>query len=814
MNPGSNYARTSSTRALRVLRNLALAVCACAVAWGVGARPAGAYFADKPFYDQEPYDLVTLNNSSKTQLKVYTLDLPDHVLPENPKAGDKLRIRRLDDPDEEYDVTWGSIQEVKLFEQMVLEQANRLVADRNFNDAYDYFDFLRHEYPRVAGLDAGLSNYLYEEAGVFFREGKIENALALLKTLHARQPDRTGLEGAMANATGRLVDRYLKDKDYQAVRKLVKELKTCFPDGAAAARYEQQLTGQAAALVAQGKRELAAGKPRLALAASTRAFAIWPTVEGVRELAISAFEKYPQVTVGVTALSDGKGNTITDWASRRTHRLIERQLFEFTGYGANGGEYTCPIGSYEATDLGRGLTINIRPDIPWSKGGPLTGYDVARRLISLTQPTNPDALHDWSLLCESVSVRDVYAVDLRFRASHLLPMALLAVPPTAGIESTADAPYKLAEMTAEEASFEMRSDYFARQPQQPRGIVEHLYASRAQALDALRKGEVSVIDRLSPADVTELKADPTIVVEPYDVPTMYCLIPNMTRPAMKSRSLRRAIVYAIDRERILNDQILKKQPLSGCMITSGPFAKGVNLSDPQGYAYNEEILSRPYEPRLAMSLASLAAKELAPKKKGEAKPAEGNAQAEAVNTADAAPAAGPTPDAQAGAAVKTPPIPPLILVHPPDDLARVACNAIMRGLGVIDLRVELRELPPGKRVPDDGNYDLAYVEYSLDEPLVEARRLFGDGALLGAPSAYMSLALRQVDSATGWNEARKALNDVHRIAYEEVCLVPLWQIMEHFAYQKGLAGVGSQPGRLYQQVEKWQAKDPLPPEGQ
>jgi tetratricopeptide (TPR) repeat protein len=779
-------------------------VCACAFAFLLGLRQAPA--ADTPFYDQEPFDLVTMNDAGKTQLKVFPLEFPNRIVPENPKKSDKIRIRRLDDPDEEYDVAWSAIYEVKLFEQLVLDQANRLVAERKFNDAYDYFDFLRHEYPRVPGLEAGLCNYLYEEAGAFYREGKHENALSLLRTLYARQPERTGLEAAMANSTSRLVERYEKDKDFRSVRKLVSELKSCFPNGSSAKKFEQQLTAMAAELVAQGQRDLAAGKPRLALAAATRAWAIWPTGDGVRELAITAFEKYPQVTVGVTALSDGKGDTITDWASRRAHRLAERQLFEFTGYGANGGEYICPIGDYEITDLGRGLTINVRPNLPWSQGRPLTGYDVARRLIALAQPNHPDALHDWSLLCSSVAVRDVYGIEVRFRDSHLLPMALLAVPPTAGVESTADEPYSRAESTAEESSFEMRPDYFARQPQQPRGVVERRYASRSQALDALRKGEVSVVDRLAPSEVAELTEDKSIIVEPYDVPTMYCLIPNMARPTMRSRSLRRALVYAINRKQILEDQILKKQSLPGCMVTSGPFAKGVNLSDPQGYACNDDISPRPYEPRLAMSLASLAMKELAPKKKTDEKSPDGKPAAEA------APAGAPATDPAADANKKPPPLPPLVLVHPPEDLARVTCNAIVRNLSVIDLKVELRELPAGKRVPDDGNYDLAYVEYSLDEPLVEARRLFGDGALLGAPSAYMSLALRQVEGATGWNEARKALNDVHRIAYEEVCLVPLWQIVEHFAYRPNLKGVAKQPGRLYQQIEQWQTKDPLPPE--
>jgi hypothetical protein len=76
----------------------------------------------------------------------------------------------------------------------------------------------------------------------------------------------------------------------------------------------------------------------------------------------------------------------------------------------------------------------------------------------------------------------------------------------------------------------------------------------------------------------------------------------------------------------------------------------------------------------------------------------------------------------------------------------------------------------------------------------------------------MSLVLRQVETATGWNEARQALHDLHRLTYDEVSVVPLWQITEHFAYQNSLAGITPRPASLYQGVEKWTPSVPLPAE--
>jgi len=53
---------------------------------------------------------------------------------------------------------------------------------------------------------------------------------------------------------------------------------------------------------------------------------------------------------------------------------------------------------------------------------------------------------------------------------------------------------------------------------------------------------------------------------------------------------------------------------------------------------------------------------------------------------------------------------------------------------------------------------------------------------------------------------------VHRVAYDDVSVVPLWQLTEYVAYHKSLRGVGARPATLYQRVEQWQGGLRLPPE--
>ena len=347
------------------------------------------------------------------------------------------------------------------------------------------------------------------------------------------------------------------------------------------------------------------------------AMAIWPKAPGIRELADQAFAKFPHVVVAVTAPYAPKlDEPMTEWSARRTRRLVMRQLFEFTGYGADGGEYECPFGHAEVMDLGRGLMIEVAPHVPWFRGDMLTGYDVARRLLILADPERPGYLPAWGEACQSIDVRAVDRVDIRFHAPQLLAASLLEVSPVADADDPGTIPpslepYKPKLPSSQWTAFISNPDYFARTPNVPQAIVEQNFATRSDALNALLHGEVSAVDRLAPWEVGRVKGMPGITVERYAVPTIHCLLPNLARPFMRHRGFRRALVYGIDRQRILAEQVLKRQSLAGCEVVSGPFAKGTGLSDPAGYAYDDEIAPRAYEPRLAMTLSAVALRDLA-----------------------------------------------------------------------------------------------------------------------------------------------------------------------------------------------------------
>jgi ABC-type transport system substrate-binding protein len=763
-----------------------------AAAARLAAQPAAdaAPSASLRLFEQEPYDLLRFKDGK--EVKVQLLTLKTRRLPERPRAADKIVVRTLDEPDVEYEVTWGDIDVPKsrLFEQLILEEAEQLVAAGRFNDAYDYYAHLQYFYAKLPGLEESLQNYLFEEAKHYQRLGQFDHSLALLNELHRRNPQRPELSQALGAATGKLVEQKLTKNDYPSARKLVRSLQQKFPQNAAAAAWVEQLSAKAREGLAQAQADLAAGKYREAADASRQSMHIWPLEES-RRLLTEAHEKFPRVVVGVTLPGGAYGaDPMIDWAARRSARLFNRRLLEFTGYGPQGGEYQCPLGELERPDLGKRMLFRLRPDIPWSDGkGVLTGIDVSRKLLQMADPSHPAFRADWAELFRTVSAGGVYEVDVELRRAHVHPDGLLqtiltpwdAAAETAG-RSGSIGPYVVDAASGDEVRYLANQLYFATSNTQPREIVERYFAEQRQAVQALKTGELAVLDRIVPWEVEALAASGDIVVERYAVPTIHCLIPNTEQPFLARRAFRRALAYAINRDDVLHTQMLRGAPASLGQVISGPFPRGENPEDPVGYAYNEEVAPHAYDPIQSLVLVNLTRQQLALRYQDNKQPADAK-----VSEAD------------------LPPVPKLVLAHPPHDIARVACRAIQKQLAVVHIPIELLELQPGTPANAPGEWDLLYAELNLWEPVIDARRLLGPRGLAGNCSPYMDLQLRQLSQAEDWKRVREKLLNVHRQAHEDLAIIPLWQLIDHFAYHKSLQGVGKRPAMLYQHIESWRA---------
>jgi len=123
----------------------------------------------------------------------------------------------------------------------------------------------------------------------------------------------------------------------------------------------------------------------------------------------------------------------------------------------------------------------------------------------------------------------------------------------------------------------------------------------------------------------------------------------------------------------------------------------------------------------------------------------------------------------------------------------------------------LRPLPPGVTFPDDDDYDLVYVETQMQEPLVDAYRLFGRNGLARVSDPTIEQALRNLDRAYSWAKVSDALHRVHQQSANNLSILPLWQVVDHYAYRKNVFNVGSNIVYLYENLDEWRVDGIRPP---
>jgi hypothetical protein len=92
----------------------------------------------------------------------------------------------------------------------------------------------------------------------------------------------------------------------------------------------------------------------------------------------------------------------------------------------------------------------------------------------------------------------------------------------------------------------------------------------------------------------------------------------------------------------------------------------------------------------------------------------------------------------------------------------------------------------------------------MGEPVIDARRLLGQEGATRSADPHIGLALRRLDESINWTQAQARLRDVHRIVHSELTVIPLWQIVEHYAFRQELKGLGESTVYLYEDVQNWQ----------
>jgi ABC-type transport system substrate-binding protein len=737
--------------------------------------------------DQDPYDEITLKDG--TLHKVFALDLPGRKRPERPRGSDKLVVVLVDKPGEKFEVTWASIESVRLFEQIVLDEVRLLVGEKKFDAAFDDLMYLKRYRPETESLEQAIQDYYFADAQNCIERQQYDSALSMLNELFSRNKDYAGLSDVYGSIHETMVTAADAAQQYRRVRTLIRNLEKHYPEHPLVGQLKDRVIAQADDRITQARTQSEAGMWREAHLLAAEALGIWPSYQPAQALLTEFYERFPVVRVGVSMplSADFRGSRIEHRGARRALRLTDRSLCEFAGYGPEGGQYVMPLGDFEERELGRAVAIRVKPGIGWSTGeSNLNAFDVARTLHDRALDSSPIFRSDWASLIDWIEARPENEVLIQLRRTHVRPESLMMTGIYPAASSPGDplvatnGPYFLDSRNGYDVWFSAMPHYFARGNRQPMEIMEQYFRDAKDAVAAIERGEISVVERLNPWDLERVRANPALVVEPYAVPTIHCLIPNPDNPVLAQRIFRRAVVYGLNREATLTQQLLRGSNAPNSRVISGPFAQGKTFDDSMGYANDDSIKPLPFDPLLSLVLSDVGLK-----------------QAQEAAKKD-------------GREIKE--MPTLVLAHPADLVAEVACRSIQSQLARVKIPVTLKELPPGVAVPADRQYDLLYAEIAMWEPVADARALLGMGGIVGRSNRYLDLALDQLDEAKDWPSARTVLKRIHRLTHEDVTLIPLWQLSDHLAYHRSLSGPGNAPVQLYSNIESWDLKPWVPTE--
>ena len=741
--------------------------------------------APERLIDRVPFDQVILKPAAGGEsLEVSPLDLPRRPLVTIP-AERTIAVRLLSRPLEEFELSWSNVAEVKVFEQLLLAEARRLTTNGQYDEAYDYFARLSAEYPLLSGVKDAVSDYLRRNALALYQERQYDRALAVLLTLQQHDPQYQGMAGAVRDVAGDIIQRYLRDGNYAAARGVLDLWQSKFPGLAApaAAEWQRRFETAAARQLADATRLMQQGEHIDARKAVNKGLSIWPKLEAAQQRLAHIEREFPFLTVGVFEPSPRRPTRRVDnWAALRTSRLVERQISEAVDFGSEGGVYRSPFGQLSLDESGRELSLTLhsadsagRTSFAVTPSGAVVPDSLARQLLLMAEPGSPIYRGDFASLLAGVSLDPPNTLRIHLRRVHVRPEALLQCAPL----ETGGGPrsdFEVVEHATSQVLF-ARPRLAGIERPSLQAVVEESMSDDESAVAAILSGDIDVLDRVPPWHLERLRSADNVHVASYRLPTVHVLVPNPDQPLLAKREFRRALCFAIDRDWIVRRVLLGGAEAPGFAVVSGPFPAGTSHSDPVRYGYNNQITPRPFEPRLAAILATIAwAGVQQPAAKGDAEPPE------------------------------LPPMPELRLAHPNDPVARVACQTIQAQLQRVGIRVSLQEFSTDDLLAGRVNCDLRYAELAVWEPVVDARLLMDPGGIAGGiRSAYLEAALHKLDEATNWNNVRTRLAALHEIAHHELPVIPLWQTANFFAYRASVRGIGDAPMTLYQNIDEWNA---------
>ena len=736
-----------------------------------------------------PFDRITLTDGEVVECEPVT---PRPLGRRKPKQ--EVNVRLLVGEERDFKVLRRDIDKIEYFEDMLLATGDGLLHANDFAGAFQHYRAVRRLTPEWRELAGHFEKLLFREAGHRIAEGAIDRGLHLLYELKAYSPDYVGLEAHVAQVVDALIADAFNEGRYAAGRRYLRGLRRSFGDVGVAKKWLATLVGLAKGLMDKAVEKEEADADREAFQLAESAVDVWPNDIEINTGFERIATRHQVLTVAVRKLT----SQFAPWRSpfepeRRAAGLTHLALLVGAGEAGRRQHSGRLVAQMEKSDFDRAVMLRLRQDVMWSDGvGPVTALDVSRTISALADPGLPCYDPRWGRLLSHIRTPSAFEIIVELKRPYPTPEDLFlfnvapilragkgrietraigtGIPAGAGLFGVLDRDDKQVVYAANPLDPDATKCHI-------REVVERKIDDEKEAVRLLLRGEIALVERLSPWRVDELREQAFVRVGARRRPAVHLLVFNFRRAALRDRTLRKAIAYAVNTRDILERLLLEAPAGPGGDLVSGPFAR-------DSFAYDERVAPRSFDRTLAWSLAE-------------------------------------TVRLQRGGK-----LPRLTLRYPAIEAARVACEAIRDDVAATGIEIELIERSERdleEDVAGGHDFDIAYqiVRLGAEDPIGEVSRLLCSGirgsvqrlSATEVASPWLRQLFVGLENETHWPAVRTGLREVHRFSYDDVAIVPLWQLTEHFAFNTRLHGVRFVQESLYQGVETWEvepwfAKDP------
>jgi hypothetical protein len=700
----------------------------------------------------------------------------------------------------EYRVHVKYIAEIRHHEDLMLRRIDVFIDEGKYRDAFEMLFVLERSYSGWPGYVRRRERLLFLEAGKKFADGKAEISLVALEELHSTNPKFKGLKNKIGDVTGRLIADAVTDGNYRRARHFLLRLKSREEQHSVVSGWTNSLLTESTAELARSQKLFTAGKLAAAVDAAEIAARIWPnmpdqpTTPNLNSIYNRVNNRYPRLRVGVVQQPRNTRTQDTRFlltaADDRRRFLTQTTLFEVKHSDDSPHFRSRFFEQWEPTDLGRRVRFTLRQNrSAWESQPVVTANSIMSSFAARLDPLN--ALYDERLagFVSSVAVISPFEFELQFDRVPPRIESLLTFPVTREVfRPRAQNDRRLQQVTQlSSRRFELAKQtddrvVYRRLISEPSDsyefhvteLIEQLYPTYEKAVQGLLRGEVSMLPRVHSRDVPQLQDDRRFEVVETALPVTHLIQFNPRSRVTLNRELRRALIFGINRGKILEETVLEDPDRERGRLVSGPFpTRGLSVNNRRvrGYAYNPQVKPRRYDPSLAAALSLAAGKHFGGK------------------------------------------LPELKLLCVPDPVALQAARQLVKHWGAAGIRVKL--LTAADETIDADAWDMVYRIVRMTEPAVQLWPLLTLERTARVESlAFLPDWLRQeliaLDRVGDWKSAVSKLNDLHAHLAAEAVLIPLWEVDDFVVLRNTIRGYPIPLLHSYQHIERWTVKPWIP----